>query len=1182
MAEDITSGLEKILSQKSFKAFSGDLKESLKGINANEKAVAALTKSLDAYSKVSNTIEETLQDISKTQKENNKQYKVYLDFTKSLTKAMDSLKRGSKDVAEAQLKQAKSLSKSLDISKDLYASVEKSLDRVISKTEQFAGTSVELSEINAAIGSVSNSVEELASGYSIAVSQMVDDQKDLSKLLTIHGDKLAKSIIGQSESTEDLVYNIDRQTASTKLLNEISSAEQQLADKFNITMEDNVFNSTEAIKSAEELAKKKTLLSSAAKILNENVDKSGKTYLTYNEALQAATILQEKAEQKGRKLAKVQELISTKTKLAMTAGGLAVLTWHNWSKQVERSTDIQIEASTKLADTFGQGMKDAISRTMNMSVAMTKVDITAIKLGVDVDILRGNFSYLAKTLKTTDANVIAKLTSDTSTLARVMGSDYFQVIDSVATKTFKFGKTSAQATDELSYMYTTITDINEIAGKAVVHLDEVSNIINEASNQTSAYSQNTKELTGAVNQAILALQAQGKTYRQSSDAAKGMMGIFESAPDWMQWQAGFDLQRTLRNDKKAMADLKAEMPGMSDELDELAAGGAASARVLWDMSKTSSTGLEIMSNQVNKLAGNRGLGEAAYVLQSQIGGTFSEAQTLVSLFREIDQAGSFENFSKGMDRSYEELKVLSGRGVPNLAKALGMTKNQAEELATAISKGPEEGEKAYKKYNDSIKAAMISQQESSKVAKDKEKGIGSATDALVKNAQAALSSASILTDKFVGGIVKTIEDQPILTGLLAAFTGGKALLTKKPSGQLTPDTLAITGGSSLKRIEMAVQYSGKSLTSSIPKKIQDVIGSLVGKIPGIGGKGALASKAGLLTGGAAGVKGIAAMLGGAGVGIGGGLLSSFGIGKLRKEDEAEKGRRELGGNIGTGAGTLIGTLLGGPIGAAIGGAAGGAIGSAVGKFLPEIKSGISTFFTGVSGAASQLWENIKNMFKDIPTAVKTILLDGLLGGFTSVFDSIKALLHGDFKEALISAVQAIIPFGKIIRKTTSGVVESSAVAIVEKEKETEAARKKAEADKKAIDDKAKEAQKEKELHNKYRGSGRSATYYKRFVTGERITRGLSPTPNSALAFSGSSQSMYTPTAIPMPETKSSSYVPTALPKYTGTTEAAAGSSKGRTVSAKAIGMRGNNAILEILNFDTLLAQNNRNIMQATM
>lgn len=1182
MADDSISKLEQLLNQKAFKSLKTDLKESLMNINASEKAISALARGLETYEKVSLRVEQTLKDISKEQKSSNKQYESCIDFTKNLTKALINLKKGSVESAKSQLDQAKAISKGLGLSIDSYSKLEKKLSRIIKKTEEFGGTKTQYDDIAKNISDVSKAADTLASRYAMSSKRISADLEELTEEFIDSGDSLAKTMISQSSATDDLIYKIDSQTAASKLLAEITDTEQKLTDKFNVSLEENVFNSAEAVKAAQELSQKKILLSNAYKVLNANVDKSGKTYLTANEAIEAATRLQEKAIDRTRLFGKAQDFLSSRTKLTLTTGALAALTWHNWSKKVQESTDLWIDSASKLPGTFKQGMKDTISRSWDMSVAMTKVDITAMKLGVDADILRNNFTYLAKTLKITDAEVISKLTSDTATLARVMGADYLQTIDAVASKVLKFGKTSGQATDELSYMYTEVTDVNDALGKTVVRLDDVSDMINEAAIHTTAYSQNTKALTGAVNQAIISLQAQGKTYRQSSDAARSMLKMFEDAPDWMQWQAGFDLQKVLRSDKKAMADLKAEMPGFEEDLEELSRGGSASARVLWDMTKTSSKGLEIMSRKVSQLVGSRGLGEAAYILQSQVGGTFAEAESMVSLFREIDESGGFENFSKGLDNNYSKVKQLAKLGVDPLARALKLTKSQAQELVEAISEGPEAGEKAYRKYRNAVYGAMIADKDATKESIAKQKGFGSATETLVKGVQKGLTATSLMSGKLFENAVHMVEDQPILTGLLAAMTGGKAILTKKAAGKISPDTEAITGGSSLKRVEMAVQYSSKHFLESIPKKFKDIIASTLGKIPGLGGKGMLASKVGLLTGGAAGKAGIAAGLGAGALGLLGGALSSYGIGKIRKEDELESKRRETGGAIGGGVGAIAGTLLLGPLGTAIGGTVGSALGSLVGKFLPELQHGFDTVFTVVKAGAIQVWDNFKSMFKDLPTAFKTIVVDGIFGKLTSMFDVIKALFQGDFREALLSAVTAIIPFGKNIRKATQGVVEASAQSLVQKEKEELASKAKEDADKKALDEAAKRKSEEDAKKHKYRGLGRSATYYKRFVTGERIDRGLSTVSNSCRSADMILPTAYQAPIIPIVSKNAQAYTPTALPQKSVMDVTGGSTKSGRTVIAKAIGMQGGKAILEILNFDSLLVQNNRTIMQATM
>ncbi len=1066
-------------------------------------------------------------------------------------------------------------------------------------------TTESLKMMSKELGEINEKLPELYKNLS-----KVEKFKVLEKITISVAKTLKKEYAGaldtSTKASKAYINAADRLSSSQRIQNELERTRIDLLETLQPSEEGHIGSLRDNIEAAQNLADQEKILIKAAKLAE-------KGHLTYADAI-------EKARKSTERMSKAQKWLTDKTKIGLTTGALFALTWTNLTKKVRESADLFIRSGKTLPDTFGKGLKQVTAQTLALSKAMTRADITAIKLGVDIDKVRDEFTYLSEALRITNVDRIAGLLENVETLSRVMAVDTTSVIDAMKVKMLKMGQSAEEVTDDFSYMYRTVAEVNTVIGEGIIRMDDIANVMSEAATASTTYSQNTRLMAKVVMRATVALQAHGESYEAALDSAKGFVKLIQQTPEWMRWRIGQRLFADFQEPGRIDALIK-KYPELEKQIRVLVKQGPGGMKILADLMAETEEGIALAieeADRINKIGGG------ALGLSKILNLTSVEAANLSVLLTEINERGGFDNFIKGLDLSYEKAKTLS-LITGALEKALNITKKEAEELHVELQKGPKEGEEALRKLKMAADALTISNRKAKAASAAAAKGAGKETENLVKMAQKGLQAYSALSGDVIKKVSRLIEDNPVLTGLIAATTGLTSvslLLGRKAGKGVSADAKFI--GMKVDELKPVIYASGAGGIGGIKGKL----GGLLARIPGIG-KGGLLGGGKLLGAGKMGLlKGAGAMAGGTALGMLGTRLAGMG-----EEDEAAARRRQVGGHIGTGVGMAAGTLLGGPVGMAIGGALGGAVGGVIGRYWKDItgyfkssaKEIIGFWNDRTGGFFTWIYSKLEAAFNWIKTDIKTTFLNmqdswrGLTSFMTDIYmedwEQVTSKLLSAFgsKEyqkirenerkttaQLVLSNMDLLKASNFLNKNIVGTGKemdrikkkiNSTIGLLQDAGKTdkEIAKalqkeyggsilviKKYMADEKKRNDIA-NAQAKKDAGRDDEGlkvppSMRKARFYRRFTMGPRRDYPLTPTlPRAAREAAPAAPEVakaveYTPMAPPIVREEPSPERRVKLP----------------VMQARAIGMSGNKAILEILNFENLVTEVNSRVTNTTM
>ena len=260
----------------------------------------------------------------------------------------------------------------------------------------------------------------------------------------------------------------------------------------------------------------------------------------------------------------IKDLTTSQTLLGKLAdtGLLKTLGWVGGTAQIVKGLQgagraAQDVVDISLASGSFLGMSGDIRKDfLDLGAATWKyssaLDLTKIKmagLGISVEETTGSFKKFSQITEWTDhsAESMATLTEATGYLATALQVSLGDATDYVVESNLKFGRTGTQSAMVLKDIRDTTEEVNTRMHKTVVIGKDVTKVLFDLAHESNAGAQEQDLFSKMLIKNMVALQAQGYSYKTSLESATMYIKkLTTEAPEWGRILAGRDLGETIK------------------------------------------------------------------------------------------------------------------------------------------------------------------------------------------------------------------------------------------------------------------------------------------------------------------------------------------------------------------------------------------------------------------------------------------------------------------------------------------------------------------------------------------------------------------------------------------------------------------------------------------------------------
>jgi hypothetical protein len=335
---------------------------------------------------------------------------------------------------------------------------------------------------------------------------------------------------------------------------------------------------------------------------------------------------------------------------------------------------------------------------MAMAAAVFDTNITSAKIGLrflgyQTEEVESSFKEFMTTASMMGGTIeqaaerAGVMTETTGRLARMLGVTLADATAYTTEMQQKFNQTGTQTASAMYDIYEATDKYNKEAGRMVMNGRDVTKVMFDLARESKGVTLEQAYLSKTLSANILALQGQGRNYRESLEQASMYVKKMTSeSPDWGKIFAGRELEKQMSAitgaGGEAMAKkLDAITPGLADRVRKIMQNVAdpfTRQRMLSELLEGTSVGFEAMEKTVSQLINRMGA-KANIAIQEIYGLNATQADALIQQTK----------LSEKLRMSKEAIMKLDGmsadekqKEIAAMSKDLGLS----EEKLTTISK----------------------------------------------------------------------------------------------------------------------------------------------------------------------------------------------------------------------------------------------------------------------------------------------------------------------------------------------------------------------------------------------------------------------------------------------------------------------------------------------------------------
>lgn len=496
--------------------------------------------------------------------------KAFNNLTKSVDNFNDSIEDGLKGLTK--------LNRSLDNSAD---DADKSMNRVIKSirklTKAITPSIKEFDRFSDVAANAEKGVSLIAKSY--ANSFYVGNKQGMIAMSVIARNGLAMAKLGRqiqitngdlTDASANYKNYVDKIAASRDEISRLTKEQAHWNDEIKKGGEaadiarTKLVETETAIKKHEESItadtaemnnwlKKSFALTEAAKNQRNKLIDLNKTMLSSAEAERAAnrearilsggwTAVAASAE--GIIDSKVFEYIKKAGTLGLVIGGL-----HMMSKAMSQVSDHALATSRialSLGDTSQTGLGRMGQSAKDAQAEVSKLTSLSISLGYEGEELSNVMNRVRSSIRMDkegrlSSEKIRNLTAEIATFARISNMDLGDATALMENRIKRYGMSADQAVASMKEMRSTILSMTAGNKGNTIAMNDMVNIIEEASAASQSYVVDTRIMTQALRGAVNQAENLGVAQKQAQDVAKAVGKVMSNSPDFIKIPAGFTL-----------------------------------------------------------------------------------------------------------------------------------------------------------------------------------------------------------------------------------------------------------------------------------------------------------------------------------------------------------------------------------------------------------------------------------------------------------------------------------------------------------------------------------------------------------------------------------------------------------------------------------------------------------------
>ena len=304
---------------------------------------------------------------------------------------------------------------------------------------------------------------------------------------------------------------------------------------------------------------------------------------------------------------KVFEYIKKAGTLGLVIGGL-----HMMAKAMDQVSDHAL-ATSRVALTLGDTSQTGLGRmgqsAKDAQAEVSKLTSLSISLGYEGEELSNVMNRVRSSIRMDkegrlSSEKIRNLTGEIATFARISGTDLGDATALMENRIKRYGMSADQAVASMKEMRATILSMTAGNKGNTIAMNDMVNIIEEASAASQSYVVDTRIMTQALRGAVNQAEHLGVAQKQAQDVAKAVGKVMSNSPDFIKIPAGFTLvDQLLGGDSDKLLNKldKGTRQQVKDIQRSLRSGKLdyyVGAKALMDLIGQTDAGLEAQSKQL--------------------------------------------------------------------------------------------------------------------------------------------------------------------------------------------------------------------------------------------------------------------------------------------------------------------------------------------------------------------------------------------------------------------------------------------------------------------------------------------------------------------------------------------------------------------------------------------------------